>query len=256
MRGDVIWVSSGGVARLDHPWPSNGRRDMGRFALDQVLANAAPPEACGPDIPTAPARGPMATFVPREMALSERGGLVSVKTGHRGHGETQHRLAARTADAFDLMTRQANRARSARDADRLVALFTPGQVSVGREYAALTERVSSAGVKCSSTEALGGGSTGGDREAAIFRDIQSLRAMHVRIGDSLCKEVRRIRPSANGGPSRKSIRDRTLVDMVCIGGMDIGQVLRRHGWCPTDASALKALRQSLCAALDRMNGYR
>ncbi|MDN5789115.1 MAG: hypothetical protein L0H65_19100, partial [Pseudorhodobacter sp.] len=64
--------------------------------------------------------------------------------------------------------------------------------------------------------------------------------------------VRRIRPSLRG--SKASIPDRRLVDMVCLGGLDVTGVLRAHGWSAFGEHR-DVLRRALCAALDRMQGY-
>ena len=103
-------------------------------------------------------------------------------------------------------------------------------------------------------ETRGGGSGGnGGREEAIFSDLQRLRALHRRIGDGLAKEVRSLRPSATGG-KRRAITVRRLVDMVCLADATISDVLEAHGWAKK-GPAPKALRDTLGATLDRMQGY-
>lgn len=241
--------------------------------IKAIKDRAEPPLSCGPDIIAAPARGPMQVFVPREMVVTDAGNLVSRRAGYMG------RDGARVADAFDLMTMNALKAHPkviaaaerahARHAEELrakaiaarpfrepafVSPFTHGQVAAARDYVALTERCEASGMSCASLEAVGRGSGGGDREAAIFRDISRLRALHRRIGDGLAKEVRRHRPSATGG-KRSAIRVRTLVDQVCLGNMTLDQVLRRHGWTSKNEAVRVDLRKALCAALDRMQGY-
>ncbi|WP_146592333.1 hypothetical protein [Puniceibacterium confluentis] len=258
-------------------------------ALRQILRRAAPPASCGPAMITAPARGPMQAFSPREMVLTEGGRAVSRRAGYLG------RDAARVADAFDLMTLQAQRAHPARVAaaekahparvaaaraaydersaraqaeghrvrkfrppefvpPAFVAPFTHGQVSAARDYAALAERCESSGLKCSSVEATGGGSGNGNREEAMLADFQLLRCLRYRIGDGLAKEVRRHRPSRTGG-KRSAIRVRTLVDQVCIGGLSIDAVLKSHGWTGRDDAPRRALMAALRSALDRMQGF-
>lgn len=248
MSEQVVIVTSAGVARLQD--------EAARIA--EIKARGSVPVECGPAIPVAPGRGPMMRFTPREMRQTAGGGYVSIKTGEAG------RDAARVADAFDAMERAAvkayraaerRREKAGRDPKSYEPLFTPGQLSAARDYAALVERVTASGVKCSSLEAVhssGGG--GGDREAAIFQDFQRLRALHRRIGDGMAKEVRSIRPSKNGGLKRRAIYVRRLVDLVCLGGMSIAGVLEAHDWAKK-GDAIKGLRASLCAALDRMQGY-
>lgn len=249
MNEQVVIVTSAGVARLQD--------EAARIA--EIKMRGCVPVECGPEIPMAPGRGPMMRFTPRQIRQTECGSFVSVKTGEAG------RDAARVADVFDAMERaslkahraaEVRRASAGQDPQAYSVLFTPGQISTARDYAALVERVSASGVKCSSLEAVhsGGGGGGGDREAAIFRDFQRLRALHRRIGDGLAKEVRRIRPSKNGGVKRRVIYVRRLVDMVCLGDMSLHEVLNKHGW-EKKGDAIKALRAALCAALDRMQGY-
>lgn len=238
-------------------------------ACADLLRAAAPPERCGPEMPVAPARGAMEAFQPREMVMTDAGNPVSRRAGYLG------RDAARVADAFDRMTLAAQKAhagaevRALRAHDAAVragkafgafrpqpfdAPFTHGQVSVARDYLALSERCSAAGLSCVSMETRGGGSGGnGGREEAIFADLQRLRAFHRRIGDGLAKEVRRIRPSVTGGP-RRAITVRRLVDMVCLGNQTISEVLEAHRWA-ANACARKGLREALRGALDRMQGY-
>ena len=250
-------------------WRATAEDEAARIAA--IKARAQPPESVGPDIIAAPARGPMQVFVPREMVVTDAGNLVSRRAGYKG------RDGARVADAFDLMTMNAIKAHpkviaaARRDYDERVAPmpqksapafvepafvppFTHGQVAAARDYAALTERCNASGMSCASLEAVGRGSGGGDREAAIFRDISRLRALHRRIGDGLAKEVRRHRPSATGG-KRSAIRVRTLVDMVCLGNLTLDEVFERHGWGKVDGRVRADLRAALCAALDRMQGY-
>ncbi len=269
-RDCVAYIAPGGVVHVDR-FPVGFATAMLRAsdaACAEVLARATPPESCGPAIPVAPARGPMVTFTPVERRQTNEDAFELFHAGYLG------RDAARCADAFDLMTDQARRAhpkrvaaakeaydKRAADATGLTPDFVPpafeppfsiGQVAIGREYAALTERCACAGVKCSSLEAQhGSGSGGGDREAAVFRDFEQLRVFHRRIGDGLAKEVRRIRP---GGAKRSAIRARYLVDQVCLGEMSLTQVLNACGWC-NDAKTREGLRVALCAALDRMRGY-
>jgi len=222
--------------------------------LDAIRAAAAVPAECGPMIPDAPARGAFATFTPRRTDMTASGPRTR-SDGYMG------RRAMRVADAFDVMTEQAARrhAQAIAKAESVgadVPIFRPpfsvGQVEIGREYATLVERCAASGVKCSSLETLRvAASGGGDREAAMLRDFQRLRVLQRRIGDGLAKEVRRVRP---GGRKRTAIRDRDLVDRVCLGGQTLTDVLERCGWGAKGESR-DALRRSLCAALDRMRGY-
>lgn len=239
MTEQVVIVTPDGIASLQAL----------RARIDAIKTAAAVPVECGDAIPVAPARGPMIRFTPREARLSECGGVVVWKSGEDG------RDAARIADAFDKMEREALKyhKRQGDDAGPYVPLFTSGQIAAGRDYAALVERVSASGVKCSSIEAQSGsgGQSGGGREEAMLADFQRLRALRHRIGTGLAKEVRRIRP---GGRKRNAIYAQRLVDLVCLSDASIEKVLKRHGWTVNQKSK-QALRRSLCAALDRMQGY-
>ncbi len=220
--------------------------------LRKMIKAATPPETCGGEIPVAPARGPMLRFTPREMVPTASGGMVARRSGWLG------RDAARVADVFDLMLAQALKAhqRQTGGPEGFVAPFNAGQISAARDYAALSERCAASGVKCSSLEALAqrGGGGGGDREAAMLRDFRRLRSLQARIGDGLAREVRRIRPSDRGEARCQAIRVRRLVDLVCLGDKSLSAVLKLHGWVPSTA-ARAGLRQALCGALDRMQGY-
>ncbi|MBT9386961.1 hypothetical protein KM176_24185 [Pseudooceanicola sp. CBS1P-1] len=266
----TVYVDPRQTAWVD-TWPASFAADRIRTsdrALAEILSRATPPEACGPEIPVAPARGPMIAVRPQRMEAGPDGRFTRRAAGHEGH------RAARTADAFDLMEAQALRAhprkvKLAREAharavaegqaalpDFVAPVFLPpfsvGQVAVARDYAALSERCAASGVRCSSFETLSrSGGTAGDREAAIFRDFEQLRLWHRRIGPGLAKEVRRIRP---GGRKRGAIYARQLVDQVCIGGLTLAEVLDAHGW-EKSGKAVEGLRSALAAALDRMQGF-
>jgi hypothetical protein len=263
----VIYVSPRGVAFVGrYPGKELAESAAGCAALK---ARAAVPLACGSDIRAAPARGEMVAFTPYRAEMTEAGPRLR-RDGYLA------RRAARAADAFDAMTRQAANRHAAlvRQAERAgkaapawVPPFSVGQVAVAREYAAVVERCAASGVKCASLEALrGAGGGGGDREVAILRDFQRLRWFELRIGNGLAKAMRRFRPSVMRpglGPDaeraaqedrRRAIFDQALVDMVCVGGMTLSEVLCAHGWGNNSASKV-ALRGALCAALDRMQGY-
>lgn len=271
---EIIYVDHFGCAAVGR-WPTmvalRDARVAEADAWRAILTRATPPAECGPAIPVAPARGATVTFVPREVAITDAGNWRVVPSGHEG------RHGARVASVFDTMTLAAQKAhaRKVKQAEKahqraIVEAkragkpepewrapvwrtpFTKGQVTVALDYAALTERCQSAGLKCASLETVGGGGTGnGSREEAILADLQRLRMYHARIGDGLAKEVRRFRP---GGRKRHAIRVRTLVDMVCIGGRSLEAVLLVHGW-QKNGEIVESIRRSLCSALDRMQGY-
>jgi len=248
--GQVVYVAADGVARVSavNLFEAMLRRDAERDTMADVLNRATPPDACGPEMPVAPARGPMMTFTPRKVVKTDAGNYRSVGDGYLG------RRAARQEDAFDTMTRKAFEAHEKAGGDEtdFVPPFSVGQVEAGREYAALVERVASSGLGCASLEAAGRGGSGGEGvQAAVFRDIERLRFLRARIGNGLAKEVRRIRPD---GAKRIAIRSRDLVDAVCINGNSLNSILKRNGW-PINGRENDALRTALCSALDRMRGF-
>jgi hypothetical protein len=227
-------------------------RAKARF--DQIKASAAIPEACGPDIAMAPARGAFATFRPIEIVPGSAG--TARPAGYRGPGEVQHRAAIRCADIFDAMTEDARRLHAGRgdNAGPFVPPFTPGQVQVARDYRDLVERHAAVGMKCASIEAVTRG--GGQSEfidAYVTEGIR-LAAMIARIGTGAALSVRRLRPIKRGGRARRIILDRTLVDMVCLGQLSLTQVLEAHGWV-SKGDTREALRRGLRDCLDRMQGY-
>lgn len=201
-----------------------------------VRAAGQVPEACGSDIPHAPARGAVRVFEGVMLYPDGTDGWKAAPSGHMG------RKGLARADAFDVMEAQARR-----------ALFSPSQKAVGRYYAALFEAHACAGMQCASLEAAvdrtGGG--GGEYIDAVLRDRERLDALVRRIGTGAALAVRKDQPSVSG--SRALITDRRLVDAVCIEGRTLSDVLRKHGWTKTGKS-VACLRGGLCDALDRMCG--
>ena len=209
--------------------------------LAEVRALGFVPAEVGPEIPTAPARGPVRMV--DMMASYPKGddGFEVKPAGFLG------RKTLRLADSFDVMAAKAAR-------HKKPAPFTPAQVAMGRFYRDLVERHESAGGKCSSLESLsqrGGGGSGSDYMDAVLRDRDQIGALRKRIGVGSAMVVRRIRPSGRG--PRTSITDRRLVDIVCLEDGTITDVLRKHGWA-VNADLVKALNRGLAEVLDRMMG--
>lgn len=223
--------------------------------MAEVRGQGVVPEACGPDIPAAPARGPLRTFRPIELVPGSVG--TARDTGHWQRGEDSRRKGARCEDVFDRIEEEARTAHRARgdDAGPFLAPLTPGQVQVGRDYRDLTERHDAGGMRCASLETAGRrqGGGGGEFIDAFVAEGKRLDAMVARLGDGVSMEIRRQRPSKRG--SRVAIRDRDIVDMICLQDMDPSEVLRRHGWAEKGETR-EALRKALAGALDRMQGYR
>ncbi|WP_197919325.1 hypothetical protein [Thiosulfatihalobacter marinus] len=229
--------------------------------LDAVRGMGFVPRDVGPDIPQAPARGPVRMFEGRSMVQTDTGGFVRQRTGHMGRKTLQR------ADSFDLMSERARAAhtRAVRRAEQegknkpvFQEPFTPAQVAMGRFYRDLVEKHESAGVKCSSLESLSQRSagSGSDFMDAVLRDRERIGVLRKRIGSGSAMVVRRIRPSGRG--SRVTIMDRRLVDIVCLEDGTITDVLRTHGWVRSGEGAqakhIAALRIALGEALDRMIG--
>lgn len=205
-----------------------------RIAAVRVLGHV-PPE-CGPMIPQAPARGPFRVFEGVMLYPDGADGWKPVAAGWAGRKTMRH------SDAFDVMQAKARR-----------ALFTPGQIAIGRYYAALHEAHVCAGVRCASLETSidRSPSGGGEYIDAVLRDRERLDLLRARIGGGSAMVVRKVRPSARG--SRVSIADRRLVDAVCIEEKTLSDVLVEAGWTAT-GKARAVLREALCEALERMMG--
>ena len=218
------------------------RKRMARVAAAaRMVTGATPPDACGPRIIAAPARGasvlvPQASMVPN--------GKDKWEVHEAGWAGFQ---PVRAVDVFDRM------GKAAADAER-PAPFTPGQVAVARRYRALVERHDAGGIKCSDLVGRTGGS-GRDFMDAYLAEGRELAALRGRIGANAAMAVRRVRPSARGGADRRTILDRDLVDMVCLGDRTLSDVLRAHGWA-TKGDTRDAVREALSGALDRMIGSR
>ena len=236
-----------------------GKRCDDRRALDEVVdqlreeaariatlkAGATRPFGAGTEIvDVAPARGPVVQFQPRET-VRRNGKTIVQRSGWRGQD------ALRRADAFDVMEAQAQR--RAKVDGKLPKgyrpLFSTGQLVAARDYAALAERVAASGVKCSSIEALGAGSGGqGSWIDAVLADSRRMAVIRGRIGD-----VSVLAPK-NAGGKRAVIWAQDLVDRVCIADQTLSEVLKAFGWS-VKGDMRSVLRDGLCAALDRMQGF-
>lgn len=206
--------------------------------LRAMLDRATPPDAMQA-APVAPARGPMRLV----ENVSIDADLTLRRDGWRWEG----------LDQLSVMCRQAWLAHQAQGGGAgFVPPFSPGQIAMGRHYAGLVERHDGAGIKCASLDGRSSGGSGGGFADAYLAEGREIAAIRRRIGDGVAMAVRRMRPSERG--SRATITDRRVVDLVCLGGMDLTAVLRAHGWAQKGETR-KALRLALCAALDRMQGY-
>ncbi|QDC11266.1 hypothetical protein FHY55_19405 [Oceanicola sp. D3] len=217
--------------------------DAERVAVLKRHLRGATPEVCGPSIPDAPAREGVVVVETSRYYPKGEGDWEVKPDGYQG------RKAMRAKDVFDCMAEQAGRAGSA-------APLTPAQVEMGRTYGELVRWHMSAGVRCSSVEAMPSGGGGGgdldwiDRVVIRGREIEQLRQ---RIGDGLALEVKRVRPSERG--ERRAISNRMLVDAICIYDMSIPTLIENHGW-KEKGSLRKKLHIALAERLDVMAGYR
>lgn len=211
------------------------RDEAARIAA--ILAVSTPPEALAA-APVAPARGPMRLV---DNVVLRRGGMPH-RDGSR-HG--------RRMDQLSIMCRHAWERRAASGSEaRFRAPFDPGQIAMGLHYQALVERHAAAGVKCASVEVRAMASTGGggDFMVAYLAETRELAMLKDRIGAGVALDVQRVRGKA------QPITARALVDAVCLHGLDLTAVLKRHGW-GAKGQQRDALRLALANALDRMQGY-
>lgn len=203
--------------------------------LDQLRARAVPPATCGPDMPAAPARGPLVAM-PRMAMVRTEDGYDLQHIGHRG------RDAARARDAFDLMADQARRAGG-------YDPFTATQKMAGRAYATLVERHLSTGLRCRSAETLAnarGGATHDGIMDIVLDEARQIDAMRAAIGDGWALEVTR-----RSKRRREPITVRELVDRVCLQGETIGDVLKACGWS-VYGETMNWAQTALGEALDRV----
>lgn len=226
---------------------ANGFDLMGRDRLEaedrrcaEMLAKAAPPMEMQA-APIAPARGAM--MLQSNYAVLP-GGMRKRDGAHW-----------REAGPLSVMVEQARMRHESkgRDDEDFSAPFSPSQISVSEDYRALVERHEAGMVKMSSLEAgrsgSGQGALGIDTYIQEGRWLDELRR---RIGDGVTMQVRRHLDRDN---ARRAIPVRVLVDMVLVQGKTFSDVLALHGW-QAKGETRKILRNELCAALDRMCGYR
>jgi hypothetical protein len=214
------------------------------WRIAEVMAGGSVPVQCGTEIPVAPARGPIRTFMPKALYPKGEYDWEMKPSGHMGHEAMQR------ADAFDLMTRRAKLAHKGKRS-AFIPPFTPGQITMGRHYRNLVERHSSAGVRCSSVEVMQGQGSGGDGGYidAVLRDRDQIKRIRARIGNGTALRVKRQGQQVQ----RLEITDRCLVDMVCLGEKTLADVLRAHGWAKRGGN-VTILQKALADALTRMMG--
>jgi hypothetical protein len=216
----------------------SGRLDVEAKQVRAMLDQATPPPGMRA-APVAPARGPQA-LIPSFTVTA--GGMRRIEGVH---WRALSPLAAAVAQAR--MRHEARKIESA-----FVPPYSPAQVAMAELYAALVEWRDGSAMKCASLEAgREGGGSGHFIDSFMDRGRQ-LAELQARIGDGVAMDIRR---HMDRGNTRSRITVRAAVDMACLAGVDLTEVLRRFGWEP-DGKNRKALRAAICGALDRMQGYR
>ena len=217
-------------------------RDAEAARIERVRARGHVPDACGSEIPQAPARGAFRVVTPTQAVPDSAGNLQSRPSGYRG------RKAIREIDAFDRMALQALRAGKPHP-------LTSSQIAMGRYYRDLTERHAASGLRGARYDGLVGGSgsggAGGGYMDAVIRDGRRLALLHARIGSGVSLKVRRVRPSVRG--TRVNIPDRQLVDQICLSERSVSEILERANWA-LSGTARRSCTQALAEALERMMG--
>lgn len=213
-------------------------RDMSaeRSRVASTIARAAPPEHMQA-APVAPARGAMQLVANWQLLPG------GTRRQEGSHWRSVCSLTAMNAHA-------AARAKS-REVE-CVLPFGPGHVSIAAIYRALAEWREGSGIKLSSMEAGRGGSGSGVFIDRFIDEGARLKSLHLAIGDGWAMRPQR---AMDRGNARRPISVRAAVDLVVLGGQDLTAVLKRFGW-EADGKNRKALRLAICAALDRMQGYR
>lgn len=216
------------------------RLEAERARCEAMMAKAAPP-----------AEMQAASVAPARGAMMLQPNFVVMPGGMRRRDGAHWR----SAGPLDVMVEQARLRHEAkgRDDEEFSAPFTPSQIAVSEEYRALVERYEAGLCKTSKLEAGRAGSgTSGLAIDTYIQEARWLEELRRRIGDGVTMQVRRHLDRDN---ARRAIPVRVLVDMVLVHGKTFTDVLSQHGW-QAKGETRKILRGELCAALDRMCGYR
>ncbi len=214
------------------------RREAEVGRIEGIKAKAAPPEMMSA-APVAPARGP------QQMVQN-----FSVTTGGMRRTEGGHwvELSPLASAVVTARLRHEGKGTEA----PFVAPYTPGQIAVAEDYAALVEWRQGSALKCASLEAGRGGSGSGVYIDSFIQQGLWLAELQRRIGDGVAMDIRR---HMDRGNARRRITVRAAVDMVVLAGQDLSAVLQRFGWSAAGQHR-NELRAHIRGALDRMQGYR
>ena len=224
-----------GLAQGNTVMTGAGRLAMADARVAQIKADAVPSHRASMEVPVAPARGQTVVLQIPVAVMTPNGTRVHVSTNDGNHPvRARHVLETPDEDARP-------------SAQPLVNAL---QLETARAYATLHERVQSAGIRCSSIEALSQGSAGGGSFIdAVIADSQMLRFIEAAVGPDMVLIPRNAQ--AHADRRRGAVPVLTLVRMVCIEGHSLSAVLHRHGWSRKGGHR-DTMRTVLCAALDRM----
>lgn len=218
-----------------------GRHAAEAARIDRVRARGIVPPSCGRDIAPAPARGVVATFLPREIQKTANGNFREVRNGYAG------RLGLRRCDAFDVMQARSDARAKARGVDPR-PLFSTAQIEAGRRYGALVQQLAGSGFGLSQMERSGGGRGGAGVNEAQIDMIDRLSRMRTAIGTGWAIGPEAVDP---GRDRRRPIRLRSVVDAVCLDQATITAVLKAHLW-PNAARTQRLVQKAFAEALDRL----
>lgn len=123
-----------------------------------------------------------------------------------------------------------------------------GLRAAAARYAALVEAVNAPG--CPSLDAPRGGGLSDGGASSRCALAQRLGRAHEAIGPTLALPARGAQAHADRG--RRSVSVRALVDMVCLEGRPLRDVLASHGWSRW-AEHERRLGDALRAALERLS---
>ena len=202
-------------------------------SLAQMRADCVPPVDMRA-APAAPARGAMQLVQQFDLAVG------GIRRRASPHWRAVCLLTAMNADA------------RARHADRmtdaaLVLPFTPAHLETAAKYRALVEWREGACMKGQAFDSTGGGGGEGFIDRYIDKGDQ-LQRVQASIGDEVAMSPRR---HMDRGNTRATITVRAVVDKAVLAGIGLGAILESYGW-QNNGQNRKALRTSLCDALDRM----